>query len=309
MPRSLLVASSAAFLLAVAPAAESAVVFNFSYADAAGTGFNDPTLGAARRGALQDIANNYLGTLLDYDATVDLTVNGGNLGTPGYLATAGSSYYPSQGRNQQGFVQQHVVTGVDPLADYRDGTVNVNFSYGFYYGADPAGIGAGEFDFRTVLLHELTHTLGFLSLFSDQGNGLNDGRVSGTYTAFDEYLVTANGTKLFDLSDADYAAAIRSDAVYFAGPNATAANGGSRPRIYAPGTFTASSLGHWNSFGPVMYYAIPPQAINRQFSGIDLGALQDLGYNLAGVPEPATLVLGGAGVLILLGRRRGRTAA
>ena len=292
-------------LLAAVPAAESAVTFNFNYTDGSGVGFNNGTLGATRRAALEDVANNTIGQLLNYNSTVDIDVSSGNFGSNNFLAAAGTLFFQGQGRNARGLVQQHIVNGTDPSGGVADGQAQFNFSTNYYYGANASGIGGNQYDFRSVALHELTHALGFVGLLNSSGNAPSQSGVSGTFSSFDEMLVTANGTKLLDLSPSAYQAAIQSDAIFLNGANSMAANGGTRPGIYAPNPFAdGSSLSHFDSTVPVMYYAIPPATIKRSYTALDRAALLDLGYSFAAVPEPGTLALLGAGGLTLLRRRR-----
>ncbi|GAA4013846.1 hypothetical protein GCM10022408_28710 [Hymenobacter fastidiosus] len=121
---------------------------------------------------------------------------------------------------------------------------NSNFTW--YYGLD-GNVPAGQYDLVTVVLHELGHGLGFIA-----GTSYNAG--VGTYgtlpSIFSTYLENQAGQSLtnpalFPNPSTALGTQLISNNVYFNSELAKAINGGVRPRIYAPTTYSAgSSISH-----------------------------------------------------------------
>jgi hypothetical protein len=127
-----------------------------------------------------------------------------------------------------------------------DNLTNWNFD-------DESGSGAstGEFDFRTVALHELSHVLGF-----------------GSVDSFD---------RLVSGSD-------------FTGPNAVAAYGGHVPLtsdLHFDGV--SSTVFQGGAAQSAVLNGSLPTATRREFTAVDAAALDDIGYDV--VPEPTSPLL------------------
>src|SRR5262245_62067853 len=73
------------------PLSKAAVNFQFAYFDPAGVGFNDPTLGAARRASLESTAAQ-IGGLIGQTATVEIRVNPSQFDGTGFIGIAVSNY-------------------------------------------------------------------------------------------------------------------------------------------------------------------------------------------------------------------------
>ena len=125
-----------------------------------GVGFDSPASGASRRETFRTVLL-YLSSVLDVVGTADLVVLASQTDGTGPLASAGPYLLPIIGF-QGGLVYEHLMTGVDPLADTPDGTVSVDFGFPWNSETDPTS--DVEFDLYTALLHEVTHALGFLSI-------------------------------------------------------------------------------------------------------------------------------------------------
>lgn len=311
MVRCVLLITAAGVLLP--QAARGDIIFNFNYADvggSSGVGFDDPTEGATRRATMDAVAA-YINTVVDHNGTVDFDVQASQTDGSGFLGQAGTSYFINPGYSN-GFVFTHATTGVDPFAG-DDGTIR--FDFGYAWNSDTGGPGGGEFDLFTVALHEITHAMGFASLVTASGTSALTGSDPGPYSTFNAFMERGDGTDLFG-PGGDYLGApadLTSEDVFFNGPNATAANGGSPVELYAPATFApGSSLSHSDHtvfVDQVMNFSIGAGETRRMYSAVELGILADLGWNVTAaiVPTPSAA---GAG-LVLLGllviRKRSRS--
>ena len=220
------------------------------------------------------------------------------------LATAGSDFISSDPGFLPTVVQNEILTGVDSNGADADGEINWNFAQNWAFGDSVA---YGQYDLESVALHELTHTLGFLSYVD--APGANTGR---SWTVFDSFLVNADGTKVIGN---DYAwkntytpnLTGANGGLYFAGADAVAAYGNLVP-IYTPGTWApGSSISHLNDrvFGvsrTLMTAQVGSGQGIRVLSPIELGVLADLGYTVT--PQPSGAMLAFIGVFFLRRTRR-----
>jgi hypothetical protein len=117
----------------------------------------------------------------------------------------------------------------------------------------------------------------------------------GTYPyAYDRFTENNSGTKLITLGNPSAAlgSALTSDNIYFNGTNANAANGGSRPKLYAPASWKGgSSYSHLDEIfngtpNALMTWSLNPAETNYSPGPVTMGILQDMGWT-TGVP-PAT---------------------
>ena len=176
-------------------------------------------------------------------------------------------------------MQQKILTGVDANFESVDGSITWNFAYSWSY--DDA-VGNDEFDFESTAMHELVHTLGFVSDVSAPGNNLP----SEYWSVFDSFIVTSDA--VHPISNGTWNSAYNTNltggngGLYFGGPNAVAAYGGLVP-LYTPSSFGGSSISHLDGLGDVMSPATPP-GVAYTLSPVDLGILEDLGYTVT--PQP-----------------------
>jgi len=191
----------------------------------------------------------------------------------------------------------------------------LNSTSAWYYdstGTPPSG----QYDFATVAIHELCHGLGFLSLAKKSGTSGSFGMLLASDFAplttsypwpnldtlpsvFDRFLVTNLDQQLDTIPNpsATLGSKFSSNAIYFNGANAVAANAGIKPRIYAPSTFSlGSSITHLNEAtypaGNVNELMTPngtPASSLHNPGPICIGILKDIGWNLnlSGVKEIA----------------------
>jgi hypothetical protein len=278
----------------------AALNFSFTYSDlGSGSGFDDPGLGATRRSALE-LGASLLAAYIDVasPATVNVQVGASQNDGSGFLASAGSITYAIPGFTRN-FTQQRILDGMH-TGSTQHGSMTWDFGYNYNY--DDI-IGVGEIDFVTVAMHELMHVLGFNSNIGyNADSSLYDGLGSSgtTYSIFDQFLTDESGNNLVTGSDTGTAVTQQSllndglaSDVYFAGVKAVAANGGELVPIYSPASFNeGSSLGHLDTdvYGAgnyLMTHSITTNTILRELSSIELGMLEDIGYSLSAVPEPA----------------------
>lgn len=295
--------------------AQAQLLFQFNYKDV-GIGFNDPTMGAIRRSSFESAA----GTLAGYIQTstpvmVTLDVNS-FVANNGFLATADSDPVSTGVGFQPTVAQQKILSGgvVDANGATADGSVFWNFIHSWDY---TDSVQANAYDFKSTVMHELVHSLGFISRVDGAGRGwnLNASGTPDSYSTFDGFLVASDGMILVDSGTASFntsklGALTGNPGTYFGGVNAVAANGGNLVPLFSPAAFDlASSLHHLNdaSFSNpdlLMESGVFKGPAPRALSGVELGILQDLGYTV--VPEPTTLMLLGAGLAVGMrwGKRR-----
>ena len=185
------------------------------------------------------------------------------------------------------------LTGMDVLGP---GEADIESSFNstepnWYFGTD-SNPAANQFDFVTVVLHELFHGLGFIDSFDIDANptqgifGVGPDQIPVVY---DIFLVDGSGNFLvedFPNPSPALLAAMTGNDLFFAGPDATSANGGTPPRVFAPAEFQfGSSIAHWDDD---TFPSGNPNALMTPFVGSGeanhdpgpnaIGLLRDLGY-------------------------------
>ena len=270
------------------------LTFTISYADvtaANGIGFDDASLGATRRATLESVLT-YVNDVLNEttSATIAIQISASQVDGTGFLASAGTLWFTSPNRFDNGLAFEHITTGTDPAGGTDDIFITVDF--GYTWNSD-TGIPTGsEFDLYTVLLHEVTHGLGFAGLSDSSGNSQISGGSPGVFTVLTDGLTRITGD--VDMWNSSFAfvgiaSDLISDDLGFSGTNSTSENGNSMPKIYAPVSFASgSSLSHWDTTtfpDEIMGHAISPGVQRLTFGALDIAALKDLGYsNAAAVP-------------------------
>jgi uncharacterized repeat protein (TIGR01451 family) len=164
----------------------------------------------------------------------------------------------------------------------------------WYFGTD-GNTPSDKWDFASVVLHELCHGLGFFgSMRVYEGTGYW-GWGSGYPTIYDRFTENGSGAQLltaFPNYSAALAAQLQSENIYFDGPNANAANGGSRPELYAPNLWTqGSSYSHLDESFNGTPNALMTYALNNGESAHDPGPVvrgmfQDMGWTFVAPTYP-----------------------
>ena len=152
---------------------------------------------------------------------------------------------------------------LDP--DESDIEIIMSDSEDWYYGLD-GNPGEDQFDFVSVVLHEIGHGLGFIDSFEieeeeeEAGYGLGDDNIP---TIFDRAIFDTEINRLIDEDEYTNPSTALTDAVtgiklFWLGLKTLTANGGSRPvLLWAPGEYGRSSVSHLD------YDAYPPGTPNE----------------------------------------------
>ena len=178
-------------------------------------------------------------------------------------------------------------------------TLNQNFAW--YYGTD-GNTPADKIDLMTVLLHEVTHGLGFngLMTYTPANKQGNYGYSTGLPSIYDSLLQDGAGNALTDTGiyanpSLNLGAALTSNDLWFNGPISKGINGNQRVKLFAPTEWVAgSSYAHLdyttflNTRDNLMIYALGYGASIHDPGALTRGMLQDMGWSVANstVPDP-----------------------
>jgi PKD repeat protein len=265
--------------------------FNVFYEDAQGSGFNSAAEGELRKARFEE-ALAYVAQVLNpsqANRTLDVLVSPSTAQNNGRLATAGTLFQGIDGY-QNGTAFLRVSTGTKPAANRPEVIVEVNFAPNAPYNVSTAAPTNTQFDLQSVLVHEILHAMGFLSLAEPDGTSPFEPN-SVSYTVFDSFVRrdTGNrllfpfdnveGTPVFNGTVAD----LTSVDLGFTGPLA-AAQFGSIPPLFAPNPYQdGSSVSHWETGsipgGAVMEHAFAPGEVIRQVPAFEALAMKDLGWS------------------------------
>jgi sRNA-binding regulator protein Hfq len=318
--RSLLLASALFGLAVVASPAVHAATFTVINNDGAGEGFNDPTpavpvggnsgttVGAQRLIAFQRAADIWGARLTSsvpirvraqFDA-LSCNATSGTLGSAGPLnffrdfagAPVAGTWFPVALANALRGID------LDPGGDDINATFNSNIgtpgcltTSGWYYGLDGNAPG-NQFDFVSVLLHELGHGLGFLTIV-DLATGAKALGFNDTYMRFLENHGAAPADYPSMSNAQRVAASIATGNLHWVGANARGASGvltagkvGDHIRMFAPNPQQpGSSVSHWDTV------LTPNQLMEPSYTGplqdpvLELPLFQDIGWTVV-APTP-----------------------
>ncbi|WP_167097440.1 Ig-like domain-containing protein [Mycobacterium sp. DL592] len=249
---------------------------------------------SAARAALQSTAI-YLSSYIKAPQAVTITydVTGEYSFFTSTLASAGSDLISTDPGFYNTVVQKKIQTGVDSNGAAADGQITWNFNYSWAFGDSVA---SGQYDFQSTALHELVHTLGFLSVIDSSGNNTGN-----NWTTFDGFVVTSTGAHPIDgsytwLTSYDTNLTGGSQGLYFGGANAMAANNGHPVPLYTPNPWeSGSSMSHLDdtkftgSNAKLMNASTSTGLGVRTLSAIEIGILKDLGYDMSDPPQNLAL--------------------
>jgi hypothetical protein len=286
--------------------------------DAPGEGFNDPTpetpiggnqgttRGAQRLIAFQRAADIWAAQI-DSPIEIRVSANFDPLSCDAVSAILGLASPISYFRDFIGAPRPRTwyvgpladaLAGMDlaPDEDDIDATFNSNFGTscafpaGWYYGLD-ANPSFDDTDFVTVVLHELGHGLGFLTLINVE----NGRRRDNIDDAFMEFLVDArDGRRFIEMTNAQRAAAIKATGQLRWDGAAVVAQSGvltdgvdnqGRVEVYTPSDARpGSSVSHWSDQVEPLELMVPFFENPIHSPGLALAALKDLGWRLSSDP-------------------------
>lgn len=192
------------------------------------------------------------------------------------------TFYPSALANK--------LRGSDNSIASPDINCTFNSNSNWYFGTDGNTPG-GQYDFVTVVLHELCHGLGFIGSANVSGSQGFLG-LSGDPIIYDTFVETLDGTAIESFANGSTALgdALTSNQLYWNGPVALANNSNIRPRVYAPGSWNGgSSYSHLNegSYGSgninsLMTPFIGTAEANHNPGPIVEGIFTDIGWGSLG---------------------------
>lgn len=207
--------------------------------------------------------------------------------TPGRTLTVGLSWYTSTGStlaNAASPFSFYYINGSQKVSTYAEDIwkngnsaggnpsshfdivihCNTNYLSQLHFGADVPSSPTNQYDFQSILTHEVGHAVGFLSLATETGSFRtenitdNKGNSYSTmlYTAYDSLMTNAEGQKLVDLASAD-----PDKAVFRLGDKIGLGDTGLT--VYNPVAWQeGSSMAHIDSESDpnaLMQYSIPPK--------------------------------------------------
>jgi hypothetical protein len=289
-------------------AADGGATFQTSY-----TGFTVPA-----HAAFQHAANQWAG-LVSSPIPIRIMAEFKSMGT-GVLAAAGTTclganfsgasftdtWYPDALTDR--------LTGTQSNCGSAEITVQLNNTVNWYYGTDGRP-GSGQYDFVTVVGHEIAHGLGFYGSASVT-NGQGSYGYQGFPDVYDRFVVTETGAPVLaafvnpsgelgtQLSHSYAVGNVRGPGVYFSGSATNAANGGLSVRLYTNTTWQAGSsyshldentypAGHADS---LMTYALAAAEAIHHPGNVPLGMFKDMGWSTCPASLSATSAIVAAGV-------------
>ena len=238
--------------------------------------------------------------------TITTTLVGQNNPSSNFLASSYTNFSTSGPGYFGTVVQTKILTGADANGASADSQLTWNFAYPWALGDT---VGGNQYDFQSVAMHEIMHSLGVLS-------GI-EGPVSmdSNWTTYDSFLSTSTGTSVINPNyswNTAYNANLTgaNGGLYFDGPNAVAVYGGPVP-LYTPGSWASgSSVTHLNPTpvrptGTTAYLMDPSDGYGpgvRVITPVEIGILKDLGYLIVTPSNASVFFIFGFGLL----RRRRR---
>ncbi|MDR0438086.1 MAG: T9SS type A sorting domain-containing protein [Bacteroidales bacterium] len=216
---------------------------------------------------------------------------GASYATPDWFHPATETWYPASLANQ--------IAGYNVAPGLLDIYLEMSSTANWYYPetGNPPG---NQVDWITVMLHEITHGLGFAPGINRDGRYLygiwrETGYGWATFTdhpnIFARQLYEGlSGPNLTDLNQSERAALIVSGNLYAGRPGShlLAANGGTRVKMYAPAIYSSgSSVSHWDNsvtFPTFMKYSYQGKlhTINER----EIAIMQDIGWECPPIVTP-----------------------
>ena len=282
--------------------------------DSPGEGFNDPapftpvggnnatTVGQARLNAFQHAAGIWANLLT---STVEIQVEAEMNPLPaGVLGSAGPNTahrnFPNAPIANTWYLQAlaNSLSGMDLAPNDADLSAEFSSTFSFYFGLD-GNPPAGQFDFVTVVLHELGHGLGFLPLVS-LGTGAKFLSADDVYMRFLEHHGATPADYPSMTNAQRVAASVAGPNLHWVGPQVVAASGslsagvgpGPHVQIYAPNPAEpGSSVGHFTDLIKPDQLMEPGLAPGLAIHNVGLAGplLADIGWQIS-LPPGVSLI-------------------
>jgi len=247
----------------------------------------------ATKYALELWSGQLVGTVpVDINVTftyMDPPALGASYRQPNFLDNG--TYNPQYPNTWYSSAQWNQMVGYDATTQ-RDIRIEMNsyYSSNFYYGLD--GNAGNLTDYVTIMLHEVTHGLGFYPLCGSNG-AYSYGSFPGIFDR-QLYQGSIGNTCLTDLTQSQRAALVISGNLYAGCPSSylLTANGGNRVKMYAPNPWKqGSSVSHWdqsvNNFPTFMKYIyISPL---HTFNSRKIAIMRDMGWKI--ICPPSSIVV------------------
>lgn len=308
--------AAAVFLLVTAVVRADIVIVN---GDSAGEGLNDTTpatavggnsgttVGEQRLNVFSEAAG-ILNATFSISQTIAVNAQFNSLScnaSSGVLGSAGPTYSYSAVEDGVGTVypiglaNEHFATDLIPAAEEIQATFNADLgttgcleNTPWYYGYDaPPGT---ESSLLSVVLHELMHGMGFLSMLGEDGSapGVHpDDGITEIYDPYSKLLYDASqAQRLTGLSQTERAAALLNDGNLLWDGAQTNTNlsglsagvNGSRVQMYAPTVYeSGSSVSHFDSAATPNEIMEPVYTEFLPQAGLARYVLGDIGWTLA----------------------------
>lgn len=332
-------AGLATVVLALASLAADAATITIVNLDGPGEGFNDPTpaspeggnpgatRGAQRLNLFQAAANVWAAKLnssqvikvgANFDPLTPCTAAGGVLGSAGPVSvmklTSPPAGYPAN--TWFSIAEAEAIQGanLNGAANEIDAQFNSSVDSGclgagtrWWYGTTSASTIPGTINLFPVVLHELGHGLGFISMVCVQAGGCGGGTVQGSLAGgsqdiWNTFLKDGSSGLLWkDMSNAQRASSmINNQHLVWSGSNVTAAIPTFQPgrtgvdpatgmlRMYAPNPVEpGSSVSHFDTSATSPNLLMEP-ALQDEFNATDMTVplFQDIGWPMASGAAP-----------------------
>jgi hypothetical protein len=218
-------------------------------------------------------------------------VSGSSRQMPHYLNPATQTWYCSALGNQ--------IVGYNIAPGMSDIHVTMNSKNNWYY-KKTGSPNSVQLDWITIMLHEMTHGLGFAALVKSNGGYLyvkpNGGIASTDFPGiYDRQLYEGtSGANLPDLNQSQRAALVASGNLFSGAPvsHLLISNNGDRIKMYAPTTYSdGSSVSHWDysvTFSTFMKPGNDPGFKCHNINEREVAIMRDMGWEFP-CPRPITI--------------------
>lgn len=180
------------------------------------------------------------------------------------------------------------LAGVDLDPGNFDIEARFSSDFNWYYGTDgnPA---FDEYDFVTVVLHELGHGIGVAgSCTVNGGSGSCGLSIDNTPTIYDLFVENGTSVSILNFTGTALADQLESGNLFWNGADAVAQNGGNQPEMYSPNPWEQGSS--YSHFDENYFPAGNPSSLMTPFLGFQevahdpgpatIGLLNDIGWDI-----------------------------